>query len=196
MFRIEIHDQLEDAPRKQVHGIIQHTWHSEQLAFGDVTVKPNKDSCAVDRLDPISTHVLVYSPWGTLAAYGRISILSKIEDFELTREELEFCDIELPSAYFSRLVVHPNFRRHGISKMIHRIRVQIAIQNRCNVIMGSAVGKTAAKILQDMGFEILRDTRGFRCAWYETTRTTYLMSLRLTNFFVQQFNDSDNRIAN
>jgi len=201
MYKIEIYETLPIKFREPVNLLIHDSWSAESKLREDVQMIVHRGAGIIDDLDPFSTHVLILDQLSKPCAYGRVSIartkdqlqshfnelyhhLSRLvgED-ELSRlvgeDELSpvGSEINLPIAYFNRLVVHPEHRRKGLSCLIHSARINISIMNSVTAIYSWAVGEIPARHLSSHGFVSISQSRGFETKWYKTTRMTHLVKL-------------------
>jgi GNAT superfamily N-acetyltransferase len=139
---------------------------------------------AMDELDLLSTHVLLLNKNGKLVSYGRITLLN----FKNLSEELLFrknLSLAGPTAYISRLDVHPSHQGQGISRLLHEARLKIACAWEVDHEIGWAVGDTPAENLKSLGFRTLDKKQGFRCAWCQSSRKAMLMGLELDYIRIQ-----------
>ena len=90
-------------------------------------------------------------------------------------------EINLPIAYFNRLVVHPDHRGKGLSRMIHIARINISLMNFVTAIYSWAVGEIPAIHLKSLGFTSMGQSLGFETKWYKTTRSAHLVKLANEN---------------
>jgi GNAT superfamily N-acetyltransferase len=67
--------------------------------------------------------------------------------------------IRVPLASLTRLVVHPDFRRLGLSTLLDDVRIKYAEQNGCKSIVGVTETDFRIRKLKGMGFSQLGSTR-------------------------------------
>ena len=201
MYKMQIHETLPVKLRQDVDLLIHDSWGAESALRGDVQLNVPRGAGIIDDLDPFSTHVLILDHMSRPCAYGRVSIartkeqlrnhfcelhhhLSRLvgED-DLSRlvgeDELSQAvgEINLPIAYFNRLVVHPEHRRKGLSSLIHSARINISIMNSVTAIYSWAIGEMPERHLKSHGFIRISQNIGFETKWYKTTRLAHLLKL-------------------
>lgn len=178
MYEIRQHNFLPHALRKKIDALIHDVWSKEARKMQDVELLISRGDGVMDELEPLSTHVLLLSKNSRLVGYGRITLLNS----KNLPEELLFKNnfsLAGTTAYISRLVVHPSHQGLGVSKLIHAARLRIACAWDADRVIGWAVGDTPADNLRSLGFSTLLNKKGFRCAWYKTSRNAVLMGLEL-----------------
>lgn len=180
MFKVCCHYETADGLRQAIDQLIYNVWTSEAQREDNIQLLVNKGTSVKDPLDRHAAHVLIYDASGVLVGYGRLSFLNGQElPAELSLdEELKNSSI---LAYMSRLVVHPDYQGQGISKIIHRTRVKLAVAVGAENIFGWAVGDLPTRNLLKLGFQAVKVKQGFQCGWYSTRRRTTLMKLDLTH---------------
>ena len=192
MYKMQIHEALPVKLRQDVDLLIHDSWSAESELRGDVQLIVPRGEGIIDDLDPFSTHIVILDSMSKPCAYGRVSIAR-------TKEQLRnhFCElyhhlsrlvgedelsrvvgeINLPIAYFNRLVVHPDHRGKGLSSLIHSARINISLMNFVTAIYSWAIGELPEKNLNSHGFMSIDQNRGFETKWYKTTRLAHLVKL-------------------
>jgi GNAT superfamily N-acetyltransferase len=76
-------------------------------------------------------------------------------------ESLEGYEIQLlpPIATFNRLVVHPQFRRLGLSRLLTKQRIEIAKDRNCRSVVSVTEERSRMRQLESLGFERLGPTQ-------------------------------------
>jgi len=90
-----------------------------------------------DALDYISVHFVSYDLQGKLVAANRITILEDIG-------QLPFAGLlntslypeKVPFAYFSKLVVHPEYRKQGLKEQMDQARTRFLLQQGLDLGLG------------------------------------------------------------
>lgn len=82
-----------------------------------------------------------------------------------------------PIATLNRLVVHPNFRRKGLSLLLTEFRISVAKQNKCGSIVGVVEQNSRKRQLEAFGFRNLGPTK-FR---YLSTTESFVYMLGLNS---------------
>lgn len=178
MYEIRLCNHLSFSLRQKVNSLIYEVWSQEAKQSGDVRMSVAPGGSVYETIDSLSTHVLVLRNRRQLIGYGRVSLLpltTSSEEIPLKTHATDGGN----TAYFSRLVIHPRFQRQGIAKLIHWQRLNIAIDLGASQILAWAIGKKPEKNLGSFGFKVVSRKKGFRCAWYATSRMTALMRLEL-----------------
>ena len=180
MFRVSCHYDTSDGLRDVIDQLIYDVWAKEAQRKNNVQLLVNRGASVKDPLDQHAAHVLVHTTAGVLVGYGRVSFMTGQElPADLSLEpELKNCSI---LAYFSRLVVNPAYQGQGISKLIHKTRIKLAVAVGAENIFGWAVGDLPTRNLLKLGFQAIKVKQGFHCGWYSTSRRTTLMMLDLTH---------------
>lgn len=178
MYEIRQCNYLPFSLRQKVNLLIYEVWSQEAKRSGDVRMSVAPGSSVHDTIDLLSTHVLVLRNRRQLIGYGRVSLLPLTTSTEGIPLKTHATDGGT-TAYFSRLVIHPRFQRQGVAKIIHRQRIKIALDLGASQILAWAIGENPKKNLTSFGFKAISKKKGFRCAWYATSRMTALMRLKL-----------------
>ena len=181
MYKQETHKEIPASLRAEIDELIHLCWSFESIETNDVELLVSRGSGVHDPLDSISNHVIVRNESGLLIGYGRIAIVENIESVNTTFEGLQTHDVTVPVAYISRLVVHPDFRGRGIANIIHRSRLQSAVNEGAKVVYGWAVGDKPRSALSQLGFKEISKRDGFLTAWYRTNRTTRLVKFEINH---------------
>lgn len=180
MLTVCCHYETSDGLRKAIDQLIYDAWAAEAHRKNNVQLLVNKGASVIDPLDRLAAHVLAYDTSGVLVGYGRLSFLNGQELPAELSLDAELKDSSI-LAYMSRLVVHPDYQGQGISKVIHRTRVKLAVAVGAENIFGWAVGDLPTRNLLSLGFQPVKVKQGFQCGWYSTSRRTTLMKLDLTH---------------
>ena len=173
MFQVEIHHILPMPLRSAVDALIFNAWAHEQVSTGEVHLRVERGMSVVDPLDAKSIHVLVKMD-GKLVGYGRVSPYKSLD--KTGAAEVPATEVFAESyAYLSRLVIAPQARRLGLSKLLDTVRLQIAPELGCQQIFGWAVGSIRKKSLRALGFAEIDERAFFQTGWYHANRPTHLM---------------------
>lgn len=102
-----------------------------------------------DKLDETAIHWVSFDADGKIIAAARLAIINDVN--ELPYPQI-FTNIELPSErpflFYSRLVIHPEFRKLGLKEKFDRIRLQFQIENQFAFSVATASQNRAKEMLQ------------------------------------------------
>jgi predicted GNAT family N-acyltransferase len=115
---------LADKPRfNEIYNLRLNVWeHSGKSEIVNRKLYPNGWN---DNLDDEAFHWVVINDQNKIIASARLNIFNSFEEFPyfLSVKKLLVPDI-MPFAFFSRLVVHPQYRQRGLSKKLFASRTQ------------------------------------------------------------------------
>jgi predicted GNAT family N-acyltransferase len=128
--------------------------HSPKSVYVNRQTFPNGWSDDLDELD--NTIHWIIEDENKIIASARLAILENIED---TNEEFDKFELpaERPFAYWSRLVVHPDYRRTTAMMMLDSIRKKYLFENTEIKFAISCVTEDRSKALLRIGFNYLGD---------------------------------------
>lgn len=91
-----------------------------------------------------------------IIASARLALLDNIKD---TNEDFDKFELpnERPFAYWSRLVVHPNYRKRNVVNMLDKVRFDFINTNQNIAFSVCCASDDRSKILTDIGFKYLGD---------------------------------------
>jgi predicted GNAT family N-acyltransferase len=103
-----------------------------------------------DRFDDEALHWIIENNTSIVAS-ARIAFVSSIEEFE---EDLTAFDLysSFPIAFFSRLVVHPNFRGFDLTKILDKERIDFLKKSTIQKTIAFADDKRIPQLLT-LGFK-------------------------------------------
>ncbi|WP_375558993.1 GNAT family N-acetyltransferase [Bernardetia sp. OM2101] len=150
--------------------------NSEQSVHINKTLYPNGWSDELDEKEDVF-HWIVRDN-NKLVASARLVVLENLNETDGEFEEYSsLIPLERPFVYWSRLVVHPDYRRKGIRIELDKMRKSFLSKNPHIKFALTSVVETRKKHLLQLGFEHLGDTI---CDWNGTTRKFCLFLYRNT----------------
>jgi predicted GNAT family N-acyltransferase len=151
--------------------------NSEQSVHVNRTLYPTGWSDDLDEKEGAFHWVVMDN--NKLVASARLVTLENLAETDGEFEDYtSLIPLKRPFVYWSRLVVHPNYRKKGIRIELDKVRKSFLSQNpQIRFALTSAV-ETRRKHLLKLGFEHLGDTT---CEWNETSRIFCLFLYRNTN---------------
>jgi predicted GNAT family N-acyltransferase len=150
--------------------------NSEQSAHVNKTLYPNGWSDDLDEKEDVFHWVVMDNE--RLVASARLVILESLTETDGEFEDYtSLIPLKRPFVYWSRLVVHPDYRTKGIRIELDKIRKSFLSNNpQIKFALTSAV-ETRKKHLLQLDFEHLGDTM---CEWNGTSRKFCLFLYRNT----------------
>ncbi len=141
--------------------------NSEQSSHVNKTIYPNGWSDDLDEKEGAFHWVVMDND--KIVASARLVTLKNLEETDGEFEDYtHFIPLERPFVYWSRLVVHPNYRRQGIRIELDKIRREFLIKNPHIKFALTSVVETRKKHLLELDFEHLGNVM---CEWNGTSRT-------------------------
>jgi predicted GNAT family N-acyltransferase len=151
--------------------------NSEQSAHVNRVLYPNGWSDDLDEKKDVFHWIVMDN--NKLVASARLVVLKSLADTDGEFEDYtSLIPLERPFVYWSRLVVHPNYRRKGIMTELDNVRKSFLSENpHIKFALTSAV-ETRSKHLLNIGFEYLGDVM---CDWNKISRKFCLFMYKNTN---------------
>lgn len=132
-----------------------------------------------DALDFISVHFISYDLQGRVVAANRITILEDVSQLPFSKLlNQSLYPEQVPFAYFSKLVVHPEYRKQGLKELMDQARTGFLLSQG----LDQGIGLYGAHRLQDaltQGFssvEVIEE--GTESFFPYNKRSLHVMSLR------------------
>jgi len=128
--------------------------HSPKSVYVNRQTFPNGWSDDLDELDN-TIHWIIEDDHKIIAS-ARLAILENIED---TNEDFDKFELptERPFAYWSRLVVHPDYRKLGAVEVLDNIRFQFLNTNTRIAFSICCASMDRSEALMNLGFNYLGD---------------------------------------
>ncbi|PIY08303.1 MAG: hypothetical protein COZ18_13025 [Flexibacter sp. CG_4_10_14_3_um_filter_32_15] len=140
--------------------------NSEQAAHVNKTIYPKGWSDDLDEKEGAFHWVIMDND--KIIAAARLVTLESLDETDGEFENYtHFIPLERPFVYWSRLVVHPDYRRQGIRMKLDKIRKEFLLKNPHIKFALTSVVETRKKHLLELDFEHLGDVM---CEWNGTSR--------------------------
>ena len=124
---------INPARLQEIYDLRLEVWeHSGESSFVNRKLFPNG---WYDNLDETALHWVTFNDQNKIVAAARLNIFHSLEDspYYASMKHLLF-PTNLPFAFYSRLVVHPQYRKHGLSRQLYDGRAQFCKEKE-NVIV-------------------------------------------------------------
>lgn len=120
----------------------------------DVSVQNYNPNSFEETLDLTAIHWIIKDKNCVVAA-ARINILRSIDEtpYPLAFRDYDFSLVS-PIIFYSRLVVHPNWRGLGLSNQLDKVRIDFIEQNRFLLTVATANGWRISKLAR-LGFSVV-----------------------------------------
>jgi len=134
-----------------------------------------------DDLDVQSIHFVVVLENGFLVAANRVSIMNQIQDLPFAHLLNHHLYPDQPFAYFSKLVVHPEYRKMGFKELLDEQRMCILSEYNLKYGLG-LYDKHRLQEVRFQGFQYMESlAEGIEAFFPYTNRSLQLMSLMTPN---------------
>lgn len=148
---------LYDTPNSQDMNEIYHLRVLSWLSSGYIKKENFPDGWS-DNLDR-TAKIWAVKYNNNIIASGRVNILNDFETIKFKRIfeifEKKQIKINFPIAFFSKLVVHPDHQKKGLSKMIDQHRIEYSIKRKSKSIILTTDKVWRANSLEKKGWEII-----------------------------------------
>ncbi len=102
-----------------------------------------------DKLDETAIHWVSFDENGKIIAAARLAIINDVN--ELPYPQI-FADVSLPSArpflFYSRLVIHPEFRKCGLKEKFDSVRLRYQVENKYAFSVATANPNRTKELLE------------------------------------------------
>lgn len=143
---------INPARLQEIYDLRLEVWeHSGESSFVNRKLFPNG---WYDGLDENALHWVTFNNQNKIVAAARLNIFHSLEDspYYSSMKHLLF-PYNLPFAFYSRLVVHPQYRNHGLSRQLYDGRAQFCKEKQI----------TSSQVFINNPFVIsLFETEGFK----------------------------------
>lgn len=113
----------------EIYDLRLNVWeHSGKSEFVNRKLYPNG---WYDHLDESAFHWIIINDQDKIIASARLHLFNSLEEFPYHLSVKNFSLPELmPFAFFSRLVVHPHYRNHGLSRQLYKSRARFCEERK------------------------------------------------------------------
>ena len=107
-----------------------------------------------ERIDKDSIHYYCLNQNDEVIAAARLTLLNSLEDLPYPKlfTSLRIWPNERPFLFYSRLVIHPDYRKNGLKEKLDRIRIQYQLENAIPFSLATAT-EGRANDLSQYGFK-------------------------------------------